>query len=317
MRDESLFISGRRIQGKLILILSVFMAFVAMQSCNNGKVRAQTDTPQQGTINISVDESFKPVMDEEIKVYESTYPNANIIASYKPEADCFKDLQSDSTRLIIVARGLTTKERDWYEATLQFRPQFSLIAYDAVAIIVNQKCKDSVFTISRLHDILSGKENTIAVMDGRNATSTVRYLQDSILKGEQFGKNVVASKSSADVINIVTNRTDAIGFVGLNWVGDSYDRKQQEMLKKIKLAMVECVRCEEKGLFAKPSAASVSFAQYPLARPLYFILKENAVGLGTGFTNFLSMERGQLIFRRALLIPAILNFNKRTSKIEE
>jgi phosphate transport system substrate-binding protein len=290
---------------------------ISIYSCNNGKVKAQTDTPQQGTINISVDESFEPVINEEIKVYESTYPDAHIIAHYKPEADCFKDFQNDSTRLIIVARGLNTKERDYYEASLQYRPQFTLIAYDAVAIIVNNNCKDSVFTISRLHDILSGKENLNAVMDGRNATSTVRYLQDSILKGEPFGKNVVASKSSEDVINTITNRSDAIGFVGLNWVGDNYDRKQQELLKKIKLGLVECVRCEEKGLFAKPSAASVSFAQYPLARPLYFILKENAVGLGTGFTNFLSMERGQLIFRRAFLIPAVLNFNKRTSKIEE
>ncbi len=298
-------------------ILLVILTITSLASCNNKKIKAQTDTPQQGTIYISVDESFKPVIDEQIKVYESTYPDAHIIASYKPEADCFKDLQQDSTRLIIVARGLNKKETDYYKETLQYKPQFLLIAYDAVAIIVNQNCKDSVFTISRLHDILSGKENLIAVMDGRNATSTVRYLQDSILKGERFGKNVVASKSSEDVINTITNRSDAIGFVGLNWVGDNYDRKQQELLKKIKLGMVECVRCEEKGLFAKPSAASVSFAQYPLARPLYFILKENATGLGTGFSNFLSMERGQLIFRRAFLIPAVLNFNKRTSKIEE
>ena len=296
---------------------SLVVLFIFITSCNNGKITQQTDSPQQGTIYISVDESFKPVIEEQIKVYESTYPNAHIIASYKPEIDCFKDLQQDSTRLIIVARGLTDKETAYYKESLQYKPQFLLIAYDAVAIIVNQNCKDSVFTISRLHDILSGKEPINAVMDGRNATSTVRYLQDSIMKGEAFGKNVVASKSSEDVINTITNRSDAIGFVGLNWVGDNYDRKQQELLKKIKLGLVECVRCEEKGLFAKPSAASVSFAQYPLARPLYFILKENATGLGTGFSNFLSMERGQLIFRRSFLIPAVLNFNKRTSKIED
>ena len=304
------------VYGKYLIVVSIIMAVVLLVSCNNSKIKAQTDTPQQGTIDISVDESFEPVIEEEIKVYESTYPNAHIIAHYKPEADCFKDFQNDSTRLIIVARGLEKKELDYFESTLQYRPQFSLIAYDAVAVIVNQQFKDSIFTMERLHDILSGKENTIAVMDGKNATSTVLYLKDSILKGEQFGKNVVASKSSEDVINIIKERTDAIGFVGLNWVGDNYDRKQQELLKKIKLGLVECVRCEEKGLFAKPSAASVSFAQYPLARPLYFILKENATGLGTGFTNFLSMERGQLIFRRAFLIPAVLNFNKRTTKID-
>jgi len=309
--------SEKMIYMRGLSIISFLLSIVLMGGCSNKKIKGQPDTPQKGTINISVDESFEPVIEEEIKVYESTFPDAHIIAHYKSQADCFKDFQNDSTRLIIVDRGLDKKERDYYEATLHFRPQFSLIAYDAIAVIVNQHCKDSVFTMNRLRDILSGKENLIAVMDGKNATSTVRYLQDSILKGEQFGKNVVASKNSADVIDIITKRTDAIGFVGLNWVGDNYDRKQQELLKKIKLGLVECVRCEEKGLFAKPSAASVSFAQYPLARPLYFIVKENATGLGTGFTNFLSLERGQLIFRSSFLIPAVMNFNKRTSKIEE
>jgi len=33
-------------------------------------------------------------------------------------------------------------------------------------------------------------------MDGKNATSTVRFLQDSILRGEHFGANVVASKTA-------------------------------------------------------------------------------------------------------------------------
>jgi phosphate transport system substrate-binding protein len=54
-----------------------------------------------------------------------------------------------------------------------------------------------------------------------------------------------------------------------------------------------------------------------LARPLYYILKENAAGLGTGFMNFMSLERGQLIFRRANLAPAKMNLNKRSGKINE
>jgi len=299
------------------IYLSICITSWLFYGCNTPTKKIVYDTPKQGTIHISVDESFKPVIEEQIKVYQSTYPDAHIIATYKPEVECFKDLQSDSTRLVIVARGLTDKEIDYYKAQLLFKPQFALVAYDAVAIIVNNKGKDSVFTIDRLKNILSGKVPITAVMDGRNATSTVRYLQDSILKGEKFGKNVVASKNNEDVITTVLNNEDAIGFVGLDWIGDNYDEKQQELLKKIKLGLVECVRCEEKGLFAKPSAASVSFAQYPLARPLYFILKEGSTGLGTGFTNFLSLERGQLIFRRSFLVPAMMNFNKRRSNITE
>ncbi|MFY7899547.1 MAG: substrate-binding domain-containing protein, partial [Chitinophagaceae bacterium] len=204
----------------------MLLLVVVIVSCNNNTVKDERDSPKQGTIHISVDETFKPVIEEQIKVYESTFPNAHIIASYKSEADCFRDLQKDSKRLIIVARGLNEQEQTFYEQKLQFRAQFDLIAYDAVAVIINVAADDSVFTIKKLENILSGKINMEAVMDGKNATSTVRYLKDSILKNKPFGANVVAAKNSEDVVKVVSEKKNAIGFVGLNWIGDNYDEKQ-------------------------------------------------------------------------------------------
>jgi len=250
-------------------------------------------------------------------VHHASFPKTTIHVSYKSEAACFRDLQSDSTRMIIVARGLTNKEAAYYEEKLSFKPQFAPLAYDAVAVIVNRESKDSVFTMARLKDILSGKEKLTAVMDGENATSTVRFLQDSILKGAGFGANVVASPGSQAVIDLVSKRNDVIGFVGLSWVGDSYDPKQLAYLKTIRLGLIECVKCKERDLFAKPSQASITYGEYPLARPLYYVLKENAAGLGTGFMNFMSLERGQLIFRRAFLAPAKMGFDKRAGMIRE
>lgn len=304
----------KQYRNTLMLLLAIALLGACKSKTNQVDDR---DTPNKGTIRISVDESFKPVMEEQIKVHHSSFPYTKIIASYKPEVECLKDLQNDSTRMILIARGLTKNETAFFESKLSFQPQFAILAYDAVAVIVNQASKDSVFSIADLKDILSGKSKRIAVMDGRNATSTVRFLQDSILKGASFGANVVASKNSADVIDIVSKNENVVGFVGLSWVGDSHDPKQQEQLKSIRLALVECVRCVEKGFFAKPSQATIAYAQYPLPRPLYYIVKENAAGLGTGFMNFLSLERGQLIFKRALLVPAKMNFNKRSGKIKE
>jgi phosphate transport system substrate-binding protein len=289
-----------------------FIMLTILLACNNQTNKyVPTDSPKQGTINISVDESFKPAIQEQIKVYEASYPGTKINAVYKPEVECFKDLTLDSTRMIIVARGLKQDEVKFFENQLSYKPQYDVIAFDAVAVIINSRAKDSVFTINKLSNILSGKTNTTAIMDGTNATSTVRYLQDSILKGKPFGKNVVAANGSQAVIEAVSKTENAVGFVGLSWVGNPFDKQQIQNLKTIHLALVECVRCPEKGFFAKPTQASVSFAQYPLARPLYFILKENALGLGTGFCNFLSLERGQLIFRRSFLIPGKMNFNVR------
>lgn len=273
-------------------------------------------TPKSGLINISVDESFEPVIKEQIKVYESSYPNAKIIATYKSEADCFRDLDNDSIRLIIVAKGLTAEQSNHFEKSLDFKPQFDVVAFDAVSVIINKNENDSIFTLERLKKILEGKDTTIkAVVDGTNATSTVRYLQDSILNGNNFGANVLAADGSKGVINYISNNDNAIGFVGSSWVVNEDDPEVLAYLKKIKFALLECKENCEEGTFAKPSQATISYNQYPLVRPLYYILKENLTGLGSGFTNFLSLERGQLIFNRSYLVPAKIYFGSRKSLI--
>ncbi len=295
-------------------VLAVSLMFFI--SCG-GKKEDTRDSPTKGSINISVDESFKPVIEEQLMVYHSAFPNTTIHVSYKSEAACFRDLQSDSTRMIIVAKGLNDKEAEYYESKLSYKPQYGILAYDAVTVIVNRESKDSVFTIAQLKDILSGKNKKTAVMDGKNATSTVRWLQDSILRGGTFGSNVVAAENSERVVEVVSNNPNIIGFVGLSWVGDSYDPKQQAYQKKIRMALIECVKCEEKDMFAKPSQASLAYGEYPLARPLYYVLKENsATGLGSGLMNFMSLERGQLIFRRSFLVPAKMGFTNRKGTIK-
>lgn len=303
---------------KYYLLFFYIIAALGVSSCSsNNETEDTRDTPTKGSINISVDESFKPVIEEQLKVHHSSFPNTTIHVSYKSEAECFRDLQKDSTRMIIVAKGLTEKEADYYKSILSYKPQYGELAYDAVAVIVNKDAKDSIFSFKDMQEILSGKQSLTAVMDGKTATSTVRYLKDSVLKKGEFGKNVVAVNNSQEVIDIVAQRKDVIGFVGLSWIGDSYDPKQVAYLQKIRLSRIECTACLEKNIYAKPSQATITRGEYPLARPLYYILKENTAGLGTGLMNFMSLERGQLIFRRAFLAPAKMAFQKRLSTIKQ
>ena len=98
--------------------LPVFVLLYFVSSCNGLHTRTDTDTANSGIIHISVDESFKPVIDSQIQVFEALYPKAKIIAHYKTEADCFKDILNDSaTRMIIATRGLNPKEEDFFKSS--------------------------------------------------------------------------------------------------------------------------------------------------------------------------------------------------------
>src|SRR5690606_16384089 len=85
---------------------------VAFTSCRSEKKRIEAlpDTPGRGTITISADESFKPIIDELVKVYESNYSGTKIQVQYKPEADCVNDLWNDSIRMVISTLVLTDGE---------------------------------------------------------------------------------------------------------------------------------------------------------------------------------------------------------------
>jgi phosphate transport system substrate-binding protein len=155
------------------------------------------------------------------------------------------------------------------------------------------------------------------IFDGLSATSTVRFAIDSILKGKQFDTGAVrAVKSSREVLDYVAENENAVGIVGNSWIGNPEDTAQLAMLKKVKIAFVKCETCSDTP-YVKPSQFSIMSKRYPLVRGLYYVLKENYNGLGSGFVNFMKYERGQLIFRRAYLWPGIIDFNIRTVKLNE
>ncbi|HXL56272.1 MAG TPA: substrate-binding domain-containing protein, partial [Chitinophagaceae bacterium] len=156
----------------------------------------------------------------------------------------------------------------------------------------------------------------IIVADGTSATSTVRYLLDSVLHGTLFGKNVMAAKGSKAVVDYISKNENALGFIGSTWVTNDQDPEQEAYQNKIRFALLECKNNCDSGSFAKPSQATITYAQYPLVRPLYYVLKENWNGLGTGFSNFLNLERGQLVFKRSYLVPAKMYFGIRTGTIQ-
>lgn len=304
----------------IITIGFLFILCVGLINCKSKKHIEVTDSLTSGTIHISVDESFKPVIDEQIKMFEGSYPGTKIIAHYKPEADCLRDIFKDSiTRMIIVTRGLTGKEEKYFKDSLNFFPRWDELATDAIAIIVNQHSNDTIFTLDRLQKQLAGlmgKKEQI-IFDGLNATSTVRFAIDSILKGKKFDTGVVrAVNNSKAVLDYVAANENAIGLVGISWIGNPEDTAQVEMLKKVKMVYVKCDRCGDSP-YVKPNQYNLMTRRYPLVRGLYFILKENYAGLGSGFLNFMQLERGQLIFRRAYLGSSKMGFAIRNVKINE
>ncbi len=306
-------------RGIVSLLILVYCIVIFSPGCKSYKQEKEElpDTPSRGMIHVSADESFKPVIDELVKVYESHHPNAEILVDYKPEAECLRDMLNDSVRLIIATRSYNEEERQLLVDSMKVSPHTMTVAWDGIAVIVNPASPDSLLRMQDVKNILKGSfnKNLIPVFDGVKATSTVRYIIDSVLRGDSLTSKALAARSSEGVLDYVSKNPDAIGFIGVSWIGNRDDSSQLSFLKKIKVASLESTNIPD--AFVKAYQANIYIKRYPMVRDLTYILKENHRGLGKGFADFMSGEIGQLIFKRAYLAPAQKNFGIRPVRLKE
>ena len=295
------------------IIVAAFTA-VALSGCGDD-VPKHPDTLSTGSIDISVDETYRPVVEQQLKVFDSSFPEAKITVHYKAEAECLKDFFENKARLILVTRDLTKDEKTFCEQK-QIVPTKLKLAKDAVAIVLNLSSADTILNVNAVKGILTGvyKKKYTVVFDNQGS-STLRYIQDSLLGGQKLGANVFAAKGNKEVIDYVAQNPDAIGFVGLGYVSTQSDSTGvNEFINNVR---VVGIYNDSAGVAYKPYQAFIALKLYPFTRALYCINRETYPGLGTGFANFLYGGRGQLIFAHAHLFPLQMNMVIRDASITQ
>jgi phosphate transport system substrate-binding protein len=285
--------------------------FVTFASCSTTPPADAIDTPTSGKITFSVDENVQSIAQELIDVFEDSYPNAFLVTSFKPESQVMQDLYSDTTRLALMTRRLSAEETAYFEG-LKFGIEQVKIASDAVVFVVNKENTDTAFTTETLRKILLGEDSMwsqvdtasklarIDVIFDNGASSTLRYLTDSLMGGQKPGKNVFAAANVDSVIAYVSRNPSAIGIIALNAIGD----KDSEMAMNRKNQVKVCAVGVDSQAAYKPSQSAVVTRKYPFVRDIWIVKIGKRAGLGTGFASFALGERGQLIVQRAGLAPA-------------
>jgi phosphate transport system substrate-binding protein len=298
---------------KKLIFLSIFIVFVFCSCNHNPAGKDYTDTPTSGDVNVSVDESYKLILDTQAYTFEALYPNAKVHLAYKPENEALADLLNDSAKVAVINRELNAQENEVFKKANIF-PKTTKIAEDAIAIIINPENTDSNMTVDRLKQILLGidtlwnkekKEKINVVFDNPNSAN-YRYMQH-LIADKPFGKNCFAVKSNPEVIAYVSAHLGAMGILSVNWISDRDDTLSQSFLKKIRLVGLSAnAQVDEDTKFRKPWQAYIANKEYPLCRDVYMINRQTRAGLGTGFVSFVAGEKGQRMMKIAGLIPATM-----------
>lgn len=286
------------------LILWFFFVFFIVQSCKQGGDKNTTeDMPDAGTVKIAVDESFQPIVDEEMSVFKYLNPKADPKLIYKPENDVLRLLLNDSVRMIFLSRDLNAGEVNLL-AGRKLKPLVNRFAIGAVALIVNQTSKDTLITVNEIKKMLAGQAKTGVniVFDNANSSLT-RYLKEFSGVNDFKQKNIYALKNNKEVISYVSKNPNSIGITGFSWLNEP-DSDYAEAVSKVKIM---AVRDEDSktapNQYFSPSQTTFALKQYPLRRGLYVINCTGRQGLGMGIAHFLVSDRGQRIILRSGLLP--------------
>ena len=284
-------------------------------SCQNKVKDKFTDTYTEGVIPIAVDVNFQPIIQEELEVFEAIYKKAGIVPTYTSEVDAINLLLKDSVRLAIATRPLSANE----EASLRskkFSPHSYRLATDGIALITNNHNPDSLITVSQIRSILTGEKSNWkdifptsklgkfqVVFDNQNS-STVRYAIDSICEGQPLSNKLNAQKTNLEVIDFVSKTPNAIGIIGVNWLGNQKDTTNLSFKNVVRVMAVSGEAQATVENSYKPFQAYLFYGYYPLTRSVFVILNDPRSSLPSGLTKFLTSDRGQRIILKSGLVPS-------------
>ena len=285
-------------------------------SCKDKPKNGRTDTYSSGTIKFVSDESFCPIIEEEIEVFQSIYPDAKVVPQYTNELDAVNMLMRGKTCLAITTRKFTEREFKNLKDR-KFLPVAIPLAYDGLALIVNNTNPDTIISIKDLRLILSGKVSKweklypgsklgdIEVAFDNKQSSTVHFCVDSLLGGRPINSpNIYAVNKSAEVIDFVEKHPNSIGIIGSNWLNDKRDTTNVTFKRNIRVMAVSKIHPATVESSWKPYQFYLYNGNYPLVRTIYALLNDPYHGLPWGFTNFIAADhRGQLIIHKAGLLP--------------
>lgn len=268
--------------------------------------------PHADDVKVSIDESFRPIFEEELRCFQLENPEAVLCPSYVSEVDAINSLLNDSTRMIVVTRDLNEKERAYLTEKHQLVARSQRVATDAVALVVNPSNIDTLISLADVKRIVSGqitdwsqlrvhhRTGRLELVFDHPKSSTVRYLEDSLCGGKAMKGNLYATKSNEQVIEYVSKNPDAIGVVGVDWLRNNADSTRLQFLKKVHVMSVSRSAIPENTNSYEPYQYYIATGDYPLTRGVFMICTDpRERSIAKNFYFYVSDQKGQLIITRS------------------
>ncbi|MFT3751653.1 MAG: PstS family phosphate ABC transporter substrate-binding protein [Paludibacter sp.] len=173
-----------------------------------------------------------------------------------------------------------------------------VIAFDALAVIVNPSNPVSKLTRAQLEGIFTGKITNWKQVGGADlkiipysretSSGTYEFFKEHILLNKNYVKSILSMPATGAIVQSVSQTKGAIGYVGLAYL--------ERDVKALSVSF-------DGKTYVAPSMATAKNKTYPVIRPLFFYYDKKLEAKNAPFVNFVLSAEGQGIVEKIGYVP--------------
>lgn len=257
---------------------------------NCAKKKEPAESYFKGTMTVLADDSFQSVTNALADGYMIAYPDAKIEVKNTKEDLAFLNLLNKKSKIIVMSRDLSAKEKAEYEKQTDLPFQPAKFAADAVLFVVpKESTLNSISYDDIQKELLSDTKRLI--FDGTNSSNLNFVAQKFGKKSSDLKYSIISGNEN--VVEQLSKYNDKIGVVSLNTFSRPYSKEAMALREKVKILAIE-----KNGKTYKPNAENLRNMSYPFTRVLYFLTSDGAFGMSNGFIRYSCTQLGQIIVQK-------------------
>ena len=232
------------------------------------------------------------------EIYMNQHPEATITVTGGGSGVGISALLDGTTDIAMASRRIKFSEKMKLKQS-HHEPCEVVVAYDALAVIVNPQNPVKQLTREQLEAIFRGKitnwkevggeDAKIIVYSRETSSGTYEFFKESVLKNKNYMSSVLSMPATGAIIQSVSQTRGAIGYVGLAYLNP--------MIKAL------AVSYDGGKNYVYPSVESAVAKEYPVVRPLYYYYDKANEAAVMPFIQYIESAQGQAETLKLGFIP--------------
>ena len=232
------------------------------------------------------------------EIYMNNHPEATITVTGGGSGVGISALLDGTTDIAMASRRIKFSEKMKLKQS-KHEPCEVIVAYDALAVIVNPGNPVKQLTREQLEGIFRGKitnwkevggeDAKIIVYSRETSSGTYEFFKESVLHNKNYMSGVLSMPATGAIIQSVSKTRGAIGYVGLAYLNP--------MIKAL------AVSYDGGKNYVFPTVESAVKKEYPVVRPLYYYYDKANEAAVMPFIRYIESKDGQAETLKLGFIP--------------